>query len=713
MPEDEEYQKLMRKYKDRLRTDFGLTPDQALKSWNPGSSREYTRFKKEYQAKHYTFFESACRKCENFLTIKVDPKKTGDLQEAIRISHLEVTPAGITSFSVLGLFMTVIVGLLFSLLAGSMFFMGVAVMLALAVAIIVQKYPFIAANSWRMKASNQMVLCIFYLVTYMRHTSNLENALEFAADHLRPPLALDLKKVLWDVETEKYESVKESLDIYLETWRKWNLEFIEAMHLVESSLYEPTEARRVTLLEKALEVILDETYEKMLHYAHNLQSPITMLHMLGVILPVLGLVILPLLVSFMGGVRWYHLSVLYNIFLPLGVLYIGKNILSTRPTGYGDSDISETTPEIRKYKNIVIKLGKFELLIHPVWLAGSIALLLLFIGLTPLLLHFLAPGLDKTMLDYRPSKLDPTQTIGPFGLIPSLLSLAIPLSLGLGIGLYAKLRSKNIIKIRERSRELEGEFASSLFQFGNRIGDGIPLEIAFNKVAEIMKDTRSGAFFELVSNNIYSLGMSVEDAIFNPKNGALIYFPSPVIEGAMKVLIVSAKKGPLVASQALIGVARYIKEIHKVNERLKDLLADIIASMKSQISFLAPAISGIVVGITAMVTTILGRLSEQVRSLGTVTAGSQAAMIGDMFVDGIPTYYFQIIVGFYVVEIVYILTILANGIENGSDKLNERYLIGANLVRATILYSIISFIVIVIFNVIASQIMVITPSAGA
>lgn len=713
MPEDEEYQKLMRKYKDRLRTDFGLTPDQALKSWNPGSSREYTRFKKEYQAKHYTLFESACRKCENFLTIKVDPKKTGDLQEAIRISHLEVTPAGITSFSVLGLFMTVIFGLLFSLLVGSMFFMGVAVMLALTVAIIIQKYPFIAANSWRMKASNQMVLCIFYLVTYMRHTSNLENALEFAAEHLRPPLALDLKKVLWDVETEKYESVKESLDIYLETWRKWNLEFIEAMHLVESSLYEPTEARRVTLLEKALEVILDETYEKMLHYAHNLKSPITMLHMLGVILPVLGLVILPLLVSFMGGVRWYHLSVLYNIFLPLGVLYIGKNILSTRPTGYGDSDISETTPEIRKYKNIVIKLGSFELLIHPVWLAGSVALVMLFIGLMPLLLHSLAPGLDKTMLDYRPSKADPTQTIGPFGLIPSLLSLAIPLSLGLGIGLYAKLRSKNIIKIRERSRELESEFASSLFQFGNRIGDGIPLEIAFNKVAEIMKDTRSGAFFELVSNNIYSLGMSVEDAIFNQKNGALVYFPSPVIEGAMKVLIVSAKKGPLVASQALIGVARYIKEIHKVNERLKDLLADIISSMKSQISFLAPAISGIVVGITAMVTTILGRLSEQVQSLGTVAAGSQAAMIGDMFVDGIPTYYFQIIVGFYVVEIVYILTILANGIENGSDKLNERYLIGANLVRATILYSIISFIVMVIFNVIASQIMVITPAAGA
>ena len=711
MPQDEEYQKLMRKYKDRLRTDFGLTPDQVLKDWTPGSSREYQRFKKEYQAVHHSIYERACKKCENLLTIKLDPKKTADMQEAIRISHLDITPAGITSFAVLSFFIAVIFGLLFSFLVGSMFFMGVAVILALSVAVIIQKYPFIAANSWRMKASNQMVLCIFYIVTYMRHTSNLENAIEFAAEHLKPPLALDLKKVLWDIETETYESVKESLDLYLETWRKWNIEFIEAMHLIESSLYEPTEERRISLLEKALDVILDETYEKMLHFAHNLKSPITMLHMLGVILPVLGLVILPLLVSFMGGVKWYHIAVIYNIFLPLGVFYLGKNILSTRPTGYGDSDISETNAEIRKFRNIVFKLGPFEIVIHPIWVAGGIALILLFIGLTPLILHAIAPELDKTLLDYRQSTVDPTKTIGPFGVVPSLLSLAIPLSAGLGIGFYAKLRSKNIIKIRQRSRELESEFASSLFQFGNRIGDGIPLEIAFHKVAEIMKDTHSGTFFELVSTNIYSLGMSVEDAIFNPKNGALVYFPSPIIKGSMKVLIVSAKKGPMVASQALMGVSRYIKEIHKVNERLKDLLADIIASMKAQISFLAPAISGIVVGITSMVTTILGRLTEQVQSLGSATAGSQAAMIGDMFVDGIPTYYFQIVVGFYVVQIVYILTILSNGIENGADKLNERYLIGTNLIRATILYSVIAAIVIVVFNVIASQIMMSTVSA--
>ena len=118
-------------------------------------------------------------------------------------------------------------------------------------------------------------------------------------------------------------------------------------------------------------------------------------------------------------------------------------------------------------------------------------------------------------------------------------------------------------------------------------------------------------------------------------------------------------------------------------------------------------------GITSRVTPSLGSLSEQVQGLGAVGDGSQAAMLGDMFVDGIPTFYFQVIVGLYIVQIIYILTILANGIENGADKLNERYLIGANLVRGTLLYAFISAVVITIFNMIASKIMIATVSAGA
>jgi hypothetical protein len=102
----------------------------------------------------------------------------------------------------------------------------------------------------------------------------------------------------------------------------------------------------------------------------------------------------------------------------------------------------------------------------------------------------------------------------------------IPLGIGLAMGLYYRLRSKNVIKIRNKAKQLELEFAAALFQLGNRLGDNLPVEIAVGKVAGVMEGTISGSFFQLVSLNIRRLGMSIDKAIFDPMHGALVSFPS-------------------------------------------------------------------------------------------------------------------------------------------------------------------------------------------
>jgi len=654
--------------------------------------------------------EKLCNLCESIIRISPEKSKEQGLQESINICHLNITPQGAASFALLIPIAMIILGLLLGLLVfKSSLFVFIVILGALGLSTIFGKIPSFMANNWRIQASNQMVLSVFYVVTYMRHTSNIENAIDFASEHLSGTLALDFKKVLWDAETGKFPSVKESLDNYLETWRKWNNEFIESFHLIESSLYEGSEDRRLSLLDKSLEVMLEETYEKMLHYAQNLKSPITMIHMLGIILPILGLVILPLVVSFIEGVRWYHLSIIYNVFLPVIVYYLGKTILSRRPTGYGDTDISEENPEFRKYRDFIINLGFTEIRIHAFWIAIVLGGLLLVLGISPLILHASGAGDMSLMngqfrlLDYKESSTG--ELIGPYGLGASILSLFIPLSVGLGIGMYYSMRSRNVISIRNKTRALEKEFASALFQLGNRLGDGVPAELAFGRVAESMRSSLAGDFFNIVSNNVRRLGTSVQEAIFNVKIGAIVQFPSKIINSSMKVLTEALKKGPKIAAKAIINVSQYIKEMHRVDERLKDLLADVISSMKSQINFLTPVIAGIVIGITSMVTTILVRLGEQMSQISAEGGTQSIQSFTSLFGSGVPTYYFQIIVGIYVVQVIYILTILVNGIENGADKLNERFLIGRNLIRATVFYVVVSLVVMVVFNVIAAQIM--------
>jgi len=704
------------RYKQRLASELGEEP--VARSDHPQvTSREYQEFRKEMLPTQFTTYEKWARRCGKLFSIKVSPDKQAEFEEAIRIGHLNITPQDIYALALIIPLSLFLVGGGLSIFMGpSMFFAFFSMLAAGAAYMYLMHMPFFLANTWRLKASNQMVLCVFYIVTYMRHTSNLELAIAFAADHVGPPLSLDLKKVLWDVETEKYDTVRDSLEAYLATWRKHNMEFIESLHLIESSLFEPNEARRQELLDKSLDVILQQTYEKMLRYAHDLKSPITTLHMLGIILPILGLVILPLIVSFMETVKWYHLMMLYNITLPIAVFYIGKNILSSRPTGYGDTDIAELNPELKKFQNIRISLGNNELSIHPAVVSATVGVILFLIAMTPLILHFIAPAFDIEIrpgikvLDYRKGTKDSTLILGPYGIAASLISLLVPLAWAYGFGLYARLRSANIVKIREKSQRLEQEFASALFQLGNRLGDGVPAEAAFEKVANVMEETVSGQFFSLVSSNIRRQGMGLHDAIFHPKLGALRYFPSSIIDSSMRVLTESVRKGPKVASGALTNVSRYIKEIHIVNERLKDLMAEIISDMKSQISMLTPAIAGIVIGITSMITTIIGALSTQLMDVQNGEVASKIGGITELFGDGIPTFYFQIVVGTYLFQLIYILTVMTNGIENGADALGERYALGRNLIRSTLIYCGVSATVMLLFNMIAMQILSTTLS---
>ena len=78
--------------------------------------------------------------------------------------------------------------------------------------------PYLLAKSWRMKASSQMIQCTFYIVTYMRHTSNLENAVIFASNYIDPPLALDLKRVIWLLESGVYSNISDAMEDYLKNY---------------------------------------------------------------------------------------------------------------------------------------------------------------------------------------------------------------------------------------------------------------------------------------------------------------------------------------------------------------------------------------------------------------------------------------------------------------------------------------------------------------
>jgi len=174
------------------------------------------------------------------------------------------------------------------------------------------------------------------------------------------------------------------------------------------------------------------------------------------------------------------------------------------------------------------------------------------------------------------------------------------------------------------------------------------------------------------------------------------YFPSDLILTSMRILIDSSKKGLKIAATSLMSISEYVKNIGKVTLRLKDMLAEIVSDMKSNMTFLAPLLSGIVVGLAAMINSILSKLniSNLTGETGEVAGIGGLQGILDIFdaTTMIPPYFLQISVGIYLIEIIFILTSSLVVIDSGEDKLEKTNKIGANLRKGIGLYFIVALV---------------------
>jgi len=730
---------ILKKYSGKIRKEMG-SDSSGSSSVGENVSKEYIQFKDDMMPQ-LSRFEKMTHTFGK-LGFKVSEKDRARIQKDLDIAHLEITPGQVASFALFGMFVFFMVVLLVFL--GVFFFLetgffdyvfgpaGLFLFLGFIASLFVFYYiyssPARLANKWRLRASSQMVPCILYIVVYMKHTANLERAIEFASKHLQPPLSLDLKKIFWDVETGRFSTIKESLDEYLKTWERYSLEFVEAFHLIESSLYEPSEARRVQVLEKALQVILDGVYEKMLVFSRKIRSPLTNLYMLGIVLPTLGLALLPLASTLLqGAIKFYHVFILFNIIIPFFVFYLSSQIVLSRPGGYGESEILELNPDYKKYKSK-----------RPYYIAFAVCFPLFLIGILPLLFQFsffvngfgLQPDYtfnnlgislleNVNFIDFKDvgnrvhittnSELNSADKIvGPFGLVALILGLFVPLSIGLFFSIAFGMKSKDLIKARQGTKQLEKEFTNSLFQLGNRLGDGMPAEVAFSRIAESTKGQRTEDFFRKVNLNLNQAGMSLDRAIFDENRGAIIYFPSQLISTSMRILLESIKKGLKIAAQSLMSISEYIKNIHKVEQRLSDLLAEVISDMRSNMTFLAPLLAGIVIGLAAMITMILNILNDIAGGISG-EGGAGAGVLGGIDIGTffdiytmIPPYYLQIAIGIYIIEIIFILSSVLVTVNAGDDKLKFIRDVGKNLKTGLVLYTIVAFLAIVVLSLIAT-----------
>src|SRR3989344_5131776 len=302
-------------------------------------SREYKIFREEerFRSLPRSLYEKACRTSVRVLKIEPDADTRKKIQSAIEFSHLHVTPQGVASLTMLfAFFISLPLLLLVALdlvgLPGISVGNGILGLIILIPFIYyLYTYPLRLKKKYELEAGSEIVTMILYMAMYMRNIPNLEGAVKFASENLTGSIGLELKKMLWDVEVGNFISMQEALLSYTEKWAK-KREFVEAVELLITSMKQVGE-KRIVLLDETVNIVLEGNRERAKHYNQKLKLPVMVVHALGVILPVMGLVMFPIVSVFLG-VETAVLFVLYDILLPMILYFVIIHISEMRTSTF-------------------------------------------------------------------------------------------------------------------------------------------------------------------------------------------------------------------------------------------------------------------------------------------------------------------------------------------------------------------------------------------
>ena len=223
---------VLKKYSQKIEKE--INSNAVNVDFSTNGSIEYARFKEEFMPS-LSRYERWAKQIGGMITFRLAPKDEQRISMHLAIAHLSITPADVVGYAAMSAFILFFIGVLSSVaywfLQGAvlgdfpLFFLFLISLFSSFLFYYLYSAPARFATRWKLKASSQMVPAVLYTVIYMKHTSNLERAIGFVAQHLEAPLALDFRKIIWDVETGRFSNIKDSLDNYLEFWKESSIEF--------------------------------------------------------------------------------------------------------------------------------------------------------------------------------------------------------------------------------------------------------------------------------------------------------------------------------------------------------------------------------------------------------------------------------------------------------------------------------------------------------
>lgn len=642
--------------------------------------------------------------------------KIEDIERDMRISRMECDTDEIGALLILPLLAASVLLLPLTLLLGwpnGMLLWG----LPLFWIYWVISYPGFQATVTKIKSADESLRIILYMAMHLDMTPSLEGAVTTASSHTDGPISDDLKKIMWDTETRQYMNVKEGIADYMQLWREWSRDFVKSFEYLLDSLTRSGDGRE-RMIKKGQENIIQSTKDKMDDYARQLSSPVRVIQLAGIVLPLMGLIMFPLISVFLnqgntsiGGITGY-MAFGYLFVLPLFLYFLVKRLISKRPGAYSHPSLNnvEGLPPKNKLQ-VTIRGTEYLIPLIPLGLLAA------FVVMIPGLLYF--ADLFSIMISYETSVNVGAGSVASEqwsefieqqyeveNLITNVIqAMTIIWGAALGIIIIFYGRSYKRMAIRQKIEEIEDGIEVGMTAMENALSKGMPIERAvyevvdeFEKIGEEGHPLRE--FFSHVLNRIQGSGTPFKRAIFDPNEGAIQYYPSNMLRNVMKTVSNSQKQGTRRMAKNIRTVNEYIKNQKRVETLIEQLLSDTVGQMKMQARFIAPIITGAAASMSILIVEMLFAISQQLQAiesqigLGSNAAGGLTDQIGliSQLDSALPPTVMLLIVGIYLIEVSLILAYFTNGIENGFDEINRDIEIGRTMVYGVVIFTVIVFV---------------------
>ncbi|MGQ9787728.1 MAG: hypothetical protein ACUVQM_00195 [Candidatus Hadarchaeaceae archaeon] len=458
---------------------------------------------------------------------------------------------------------------------------------------------FLYFKSWLGKNEESRALgeapsLIGYLTLAMKAIPNLERACFFASEQLGGRMGQDLKKKISEYHMRMHTGADEVLLKFSQRWGKCCPELGRAIHLIRCSVSEMNSGR-VTSLDRSLQLVLQGAKQRVREFSSKIGPPTLLIYSLGILLPLVFVVILPVFSVIEFQMDLIQLVFIYCFLLPFLVYILSKNVLSKRPaTNYPPYVPCESNFLRSALKAVIISLP------------------------APAICFYLG--------------------------MPSVLK-AITLLWGIVLSLSTFLYFSTIKAYRNRGQivQMEAEFSDALVQLGNRISEGRPAEEALKHVAVTMMGSKLAEVFMTAALNVELGGMGLRAALFDETRGALKEVNSTMIRGTLKMIVDLIERSTRTTGEAILQMAKHLRELRETWEEMRRSMAEVVTSMRSVAIFFAPLISSIAARVQEV-------LSEKVASLDFFLS-TKIPPPAFLFVLGLYVIILTLILFNYVVEI--------------------------------------------------------------